>query len=155
MQLTHPNPRRGFTLVELLVVIVILSLLAALGARAVFSAINSAKEATIKIEMTQILQQLSLMKDKFGSYPPSDPASAAAYVQQMSRHVADPADEVLAFDDTAKALTFWLGGVSRDPASPMKGLGTKDFQFEFNADQLPGDGTYRPPGEALSTPYRY
>jgi prepilin-type N-terminal cleavage/methylation domain-containing protein len=61
----------GFTLVELLAVIVILSLLVALLLPAIGSAIKSAKNATVSSEINMLAQALADFRSKFGDYPPS------------------------------------------------------------------------------------
>ncbi|HBO43798.1 MAG TPA: hypothetical protein DD670_07680 [Planctomycetaceae bacterium] len=66
-----PTPaRRGFTLVELLTVIVIISILAGLVTVAALSAIKGAKRATISSEITQLSMALQKYKDERGDYPP-------------------------------------------------------------------------------------
>jgi len=64
------NTKRAFTLVEILTVIVIISILAALVTLAVAGAIRSAKRAKIGWEMSQIAMALELYKGEFGEYPP-------------------------------------------------------------------------------------
>jgi prepilin-type N-terminal cleavage/methylation domain-containing protein len=61
----------GFTLVELLAVIVILSLLVALLLPAIGSAIKSAKAAAVSAEINTLAQSLADFRSKYGDYPPS------------------------------------------------------------------------------------
>ena len=66
-----PTVRRGFTLVEMLVVITIIGILASLGTVAVFEALKAAKRARIKVEITNLNNAIESYKLKFGDYPPS------------------------------------------------------------------------------------
>jgi prepilin-type N-terminal cleavage/methylation domain-containing protein len=63
--------RGGFTLVELLVVIVVLAILAALLLPAINSAIRTSKNAAVSAEINQLAQALESFKSKYGDYPPS------------------------------------------------------------------------------------
>ena len=62
--------RSGFTLVELLVVIVIIAVLAALIVPAVFQARVTAKNAVIKAEIDMLTMAIENYKNEYGSYPP-------------------------------------------------------------------------------------
>lgn len=63
--------RNGFTLIELMVVIVIISLLIALIFPAVFGAISTARDAQVRSEISQLDTAIASFKVKFGSAPPS------------------------------------------------------------------------------------
>jgi len=62
---------RGFTLVELLAVILILSVLIALLLPAINGAVRTAKNAAVGAEINQLAQALASFKAKYGDYPPS------------------------------------------------------------------------------------
>ncbi|SIO11745.1 general secretion pathway protein G [Singulisphaera sp. GP187] len=66
-----PNPRLGFTMIELLVVIVILGMLVGLLVPAVMRAVSTAKDAAVAAEIRAMGQALADFKSKYGEYPPS------------------------------------------------------------------------------------
>ena len=63
--------RPAFTLVEMLVVITIIGILVSLGTVAIFKALEAAKRARIKVEITNLVSAIESYKLKFGDYPPS------------------------------------------------------------------------------------
>jgi len=62
----------GFTLVELLVVIGIIAVLAALIVPAVFQARVTARNAAIKAEIDMLHMAIMNYKNEFGSFPPGE-----------------------------------------------------------------------------------
>jgi len=64
-------PRRGFTLVELLVVFVVLALLIALLLPAINGAVRSARNASVSTEISQLAQGMAQFKSAHNVYPPS------------------------------------------------------------------------------------
>jgi prepilin-type N-terminal cleavage/methylation domain-containing protein len=65
------SSRAGFTLVELLVVITIIGILAALITAAGAGALKRAQQTRIKTEVDQLAMALQSYKDTAGSYPPN------------------------------------------------------------------------------------
>ncbi len=65
-----PGPRRGFTLVEMLTVVVIIGILASLITGAVMRARVRAKITVIGLEINQLDMFLKQYKDQRGEYPP-------------------------------------------------------------------------------------
>lgn len=61
---------RGFTLVELLVVITIIGILAGLALVGIRAAVVAAQNAAMKVEVSNISTALNLYKENNGSYPP-------------------------------------------------------------------------------------
>jgi prepilin-type N-terminal cleavage/methylation domain-containing protein len=62
--------RRGFTLVEMLVVVAIIGILAGLISVAAVGAIKNAKRAVVTVEISQLDQALKDYKTKYNEYPP-------------------------------------------------------------------------------------
>lgn len=68
---TGPTPRPGYTMIELLVVILIISVLAALTTAAVIRVTKGGKRVTAVNEISQLDVVLTKFKQDFGFYPPS------------------------------------------------------------------------------------
>jgi len=127
--------RKGFTLVEMLVVIVIIGILASMTAAAAIVARRRAKIAATVIELKQIEMACQAYKEKFGEYPPdfagvnrTDDGGAkakSAVIRHLARafprynpggwttlrqHVATEWKINIDNLSPAGALTFWLGG---------------------------------------------
>jgi general secretion pathway protein G len=73
MNLAHPKKsvRSGFTLVEMLVVIVIIGVIMGLISAAVVKALGTGKQAKNRAEISQLELAVEAFKQKYGVYPPS------------------------------------------------------------------------------------
>ena len=80
-------PRRGFTLIEILVVIVVIAILATLIAPNIFQHVGEAKTTTAKAQIENIGAALDAYRLDNGSYPTSDQGLAALQTAPSS----DPA----------------------------------------------------------------
>ena len=67
---SNRNHGRGFTLVEMLVVVLIIGILAGLISAAAIRGLHRAKVARISVEIEQISLALEQYKQQFGEYPP-------------------------------------------------------------------------------------
>ncbi|MDO5566991.1 MAG: prepilin-type N-terminal cleavage/methylation domain-containing protein, partial [Planctomycetia bacterium] len=76
--------QRGFTLTELLVVIVIITLLASITSYVILSARDTAKASVVKMQMAQLSMALDAYKKEYGEYPPdfSDTNAVMRHVQK-------------------------------------------------------------------------
>lgn len=150
--------RKGFTLVEMLVVIVILSILAALLVPAIFWALNATKRAAVLLEISDLQQAIERYKNEVGAgdYPPNFDTQATVdghLRRAFPRWVptGSPADPSPTGLDAAEALVFWLRGFTADPTKPIGGsteTGRKAL-YDFDPTRLvdtDGDGykTYAP-----------
>jgi general secretion pathway protein G len=80
-----PRLQQGFTLLELLVVLLILGLLASIAAPQVFKYLGRAKSHTAKIQIDALTSNLSLYRLDVGHYPTTD--------QGLKVLVEKPSDE--------------------------------------------------------------
>ena len=144
----HPAPPqrsrpRGFTLVELLAVIMIIAMLAALVTPAVMRALASARNAAIKSEIDMLHMALMNYRSEYGSLPPCADTrdnngmnrSSSAYTYALTNLAAKHLKRLFprcpnaaAQLTTASASTqfgpdtaiyAWLSGFTTDPASPL------------------------------------
>jgi len=85
MEILRRSRRRGFTLVEMLIVIAIIGMLAALLLVALRSASIAARNAAIKMDITQIDMALDHYRTEYGDYPPDFVGTAASYGDTVRR----------------------------------------------------------------------
>lgn len=150
--------RRGFTLVEVLVVTVIIGILLALVSTAVFPALQSAKEFAITSEAGQMSMAMEALKAEYGTgNPPADLSNPGDNTSEIYKFVIRtfprydisnlPADLTTAQVDTnfnpGQALVFWLVGFSDNPAAPFQGhferMNGSDMSspfYDFDTDRL-------------------
>lgn len=145
---TH-RARHGFTLIEVLTVIVIIGILAGVALPVIFGALAKAKEGAVRTEIEGLSQALESYKLKYGDYPPdfSDwslverhyrrafPSIAQTELDLLRRLTdidnTNDTDFSVAIDpehnpvrlDRAEALVWALGGFSQNPELPFTGSG--------------------------------
>jgi len=166
-----PRPRKGFTLVEMLVVVVIIGVLAGLITGAAVVVNRAAKRAVVAAEINNLEKALHAYKEKFGDYPPDGTdstltkmhlAKAFPYAVNLTPPAIDP----------STALCFWLGGMrdtqgnfigfspdQRNPFETATITGRIGPFFDFDKRRVQAVGQlfrYLPPnGNLQSDPYIY
>ncbi len=134
--------RGGFTLVELLAVIMIIALLAALVTPAVMRAMSSARAAAVQTEVELLSTALMNYKNEYGSFPPADMRglwngssvntghAAYKHLQKIFPRISERTDGGqrspyfwMAQMSPAQALVFWLDGFFDNPQFPLTNNG--------------------------------
>ena len=156
------HARGGFTLVELLAVIVIIGILVAMISAAALKVRNVAKIAAYSMDMAQLSAALEEYKTTFGEYPPdfSDPDAVADHISNIFPDYTggwppDTHGKITNLDsqDPSSALVFWLGGMpavsggtrftgfSKNPTDPFDDNPARIGPFfKFKAEQLGYEG---------------
>jgi type II secretory pathway pseudopilin PulG len=121
----------------MLVVIAIIGILMAMTAGAVFDVIRDAREAAVRIELSELTKAVMSYKTVYGSYPP-----LLSDTDAVSRHLRLRFPE-RASDDTAppegnpaESLVFWLSGFGANPEYPVRDRDKGSPRFEFDQQRL-------------------
>jgi len=136
--MTHAkqSPRRGVTLVELMVVIVIIVILAGLIIAGVFGALGAAEEGKMTTDLNSVAGAVETYKKKYGAYPP-DFSDSGLVRKHWYRRFPDATEDPTGKNLTpAQALVFWLQGFKPDPLKPMTGSGQRQGVFDFDQKRL-------------------
>ncbi len=142
---TFATPKRpAFTLVEILTVIVIIGILAAIAIPAISNAVTTARQTAQRLEINSIANAVEQYLQTYGDYPPdgSNADVLNRHMRKLFPRMIEPDIEILKrlTDDSAagvptgavfsgvamdrgEALVFFLGGFSKDLQRPITGPG--------------------------------
>lgn len=134
----------GFTLVEMLVVIAIIGILAAILVPALAGAIRRARISAIALEMNNLSNAIEAYKSKFTDYPPdfSDRIAVQAHIRKafprntlnLNPNLSDTTSWYFTYSwqgsvppgkvdpknlDPAESLVFWLSAIKSNPRDPL------------------------------------
>jgi prepilin-type N-terminal cleavage/methylation domain-containing protein len=131
---------RGFTLVEMLVVILIISILAALLIPAVVHVIGIARQAAAETVASHVVQSLTVYEQTTMQLPPGDGYGSRALVKALSEPGARKQPYMAIREDMLSPEGDLLNPSHPDGESP-----TAVFHYRNNRGRKPGpDGDGRP-----------
>jgi prepilin-type N-terminal cleavage/methylation domain-containing protein len=140
--------KRGFTLVELLVVIVIIGILMSLVIPVVIHCLGVGKTAAAELLMAQLVQNITLYEQTTMKLPPGDGSGTRALVKALR----EPGPKGMPFMDIADDLLTPEGDLI-NPVHPEGEAGIAIIHYRNNSGRKPGpDGVGRP-GISSRRPY--
>jgi prepilin-type N-terminal cleavage/methylation domain-containing protein len=163
---------RAFTLVELLVVIGIIGLLAALLTPVVMRSLASARNAAIKAEIDMLHMALMNYQSEYGVLPPCRDTSfannlygpggqAAKHLRRLFPRCSTPEIQLNQVTSPPvqitplNAMVAWLSGFTTNPTSPLLPSGARVKLYDFDKARIDlANNAYFPSGKRAS-PYIY
>lgn len=136
--------KQGFTLVELMVVIMIIGILTAIAIPAVNRAVRAGRQTAMRMEINALEQAVENYMQKYGDYPPdgSDPTVVVRHMRKLFPRIEQTemnlVQSLVATMDPAEALVFFLGGFSNDELRPITGTGGPLTESSRTGAQLGG-----------------
>jgi len=158
----HRRGLGGFTLVELLAVILIVGMLAAILTPVVMQSLTKARNTAIKAEIDMLHMAIMTYRNEYGSFPPcvSTTGSGSPMVRHLQRifpRVADVPAHLTAAGAGAitpqNAIVSWLSGYTLDPTSPLMPADGRKRLYDFDQSRV-ASNAYAPAGRSGS-PYIY
>jgi prepilin-type N-terminal cleavage/methylation domain-containing protein len=157
--------RPGFTLVELLAVILIIGLIAALLTPVIMQSLAKARNAAIKSEIDMLHMAIMNYKNEYGSFPPANDTIGGVsgnvnkHIQRIFPRVPNAnlaTATQIANVGVDTAIVIWLTGYTTNPTDPIANANptlVRQKLFDFDQSRITGF-QYAPSGKP-SSPYLY
>lgn len=175
---TNPasHRRSGFTLVELLAVIMIIATLAALVTPAVMQSLAKARNSAIKAEIDMLHMALMNYQSEYGVLPPCvEPTNywttnqytrggpSAKHLQRLFPRCAQPEVQLNTTSASSSpvrltqmnALVAWLTGFTPSPTTPLIPAASRVKLFDFDQSRIDSSTTAYFPSGKKGSPYIY
>ena len=152
--------RSGFTLVELLVVLLIVGMLAAILTPVVMQSLAKARNAAIKAEIDMLHMAIMNYKNEYGSFPPTslDPTAPPNHLKRLfPRANPTTAFASLPTISSNNAVAYWLSGFTDLPTDPLGVVaGTKRIKlYDFDQARLNQATLEYHPSQKPGSPYLF
>jgi len=173
-KIKKPRCPSGFTLVELLVVIMIIGLLAAIVTPAVMQSLTKARNSAIKAEIDLLHMALMNYQTEYGALPPcidtlftagsyTSGGQAAKHLRRIFPRCADPRTQLNATNKPSQpvqlspknALVAWLSGFTPDPINPLVPGASRVKLFDFDQARIDSSSFAYHPSSKKGSPYIY
>jgi len=137
-QVARRNLRRGFTLVEILIVVVILGILASVVLPQFSDASHQARENTLKDDLRYLRTQVAVFKAQHRDVPPgyaagdtaTFPSDDTAFVEQLTKF----SSEGCATSTTGSAVYRFGPYLTTMPSNPLNGKSAVKMTTDFTYD---------------------
>lgn len=133
---------RGFTLVEILIVVVILGILAAIVVPKMSNASQTARENTLRDDLRFLRTQITVYSSQHGEITPGYPGGNTGQSPTSSDFVAQMTNftDIVGNTSTTGSATYAFGPyLSRMPENPLNGLST--ITIVTGSGAMTADGT--------------
>ncbi len=176
-QSSHRSDRpSGFTLVELLVVVMIIATLAALVTPAVMQSLSKARNSAIKAEIDLLHMALMNYQSEYGVLPPCVEPEAywdtnqykkggpsAKHLQRLFPRCAQPEVQLNTTSASGSpvrltqmnSLVAWLTGFTPSPTAPLVPAALRVKLFDFDQSRIDSSTTAYFPSGKKGSPYIY
>ena len=156
--------RCAFTLVELLVVIGILAMLAALLVPAVMMALRTTRNAAIRSEINMLQMAMLNYQSEYGVLPPCTEGTGgsrlpARHLRRLFPRCPDVDGQLRLAGSVGitpqSALVSWLGGFTADPTSPLLPPAARIRLYDFDRSRIDSTTLAYHPSGSKGSPFIY
>lgn len=113
------NRKQGFTLIELMIVMIIMGILAAIGTTAFVSSMKKGRDSTRKANLRSITNALEMYYNDKGKYPVGESGGIKGCGTDAARTLCPAANGAFQ-DETPSTPTMYMPKLPTDPLSSQK-----------------------------------
>lgn len=130
----YPNKSRGFTIIELLIVIVVIGILAAITIVSFNGVQRKAIEANVKSDLANAGKKIELLKVTLGTYPAQTDAGLEAADIQLSANLYDTSANNVLYCGSTSSAAYAI--VARSKSGTTYAFGSNRAFSEYTEETL-------------------